>query len=221
MAAAAVTGLEAEARIVRHSGLAAAASGGVAARTAALAESFLRDGASPLLSFGIAGALAPRLASGTLLLPQTVIGGSGQCYSVDEAMRARLAQALMKAGLTVESGAIFGAAQAVATADAKADLFRATGAVAIDLESHIVAAAAGQARRPFLVLRAIADPASRSLPSAAIHGLDEKGRPALGRVLREVMRDPRQIPALLRLAGETRRALAMLRLALQSGVRFI
>lgn len=221
MVAAAITGLEAEARIARRFGLTAAASGGVAARTAALADSFFRDSAAPLVSFGIAGALAPQLASGTVLLPETVIAESGQRYSVDEARRARLAQALLKAGLTVESSAIFGAAQAAVTADAKAALFRATGAVAIDLESHIVAAKAAQARWPFLVLRAVADPASRSLPPAAVHGLNEKGRPALGRVLCEIMRDPRQIPALMRLASDTRQALATLRLALQAGARFI
>jgi len=62
----------------------------------------------------------------------------------------------------------------------KAGLFHTTGAIAVDLESHLVAQAAARAGRPFLILRAIADPASRSLPPAAVNGLDSDGNPALG-----------------------------------------
>ena len=173
MKAAAVTGLRAEARIACRFGLAAAASGGVAARTRAACESFLNDGAPALLSFGIAGALAPALASGTLLLPRTVIEESGFRHPVDGAWRSRVEAVLAAAGLRVESGDILGAAQAADTPEHKAALFRSTGAVAIDLESHLIAQVATRARRPFLVLRAIADPALRALPPAAVNGLDE------------------------------------------------
>jgi nucleoside phosphorylase len=98
----------------------------------------------------------------------------------------------------------------------KAELHRVTGAVAIDLESHLVAQAAARAGRPFLVLRAIADSATQALPDAAVHGLAPNGKPALGRVLRSVARDPRQIPALIKLAGDTRRGLDALRSALRA-----
>lgn len=217
MKAAAVTGLRAEARIACRFGFAAAASGGVAARTRAACESFLKDGAPALLSFGIAGALAPPLASGTLLLPRTVIEESGIRHPVDGVWRSRVEAVLAGAGLRVESGDMLGAAQAADTAERKAALFRSTGAVAIDLESHLIAQVAAQARRPFLVLRAVADPALRTLPPAAVNGLDENGAPALGRVLASVLRHPGQVPALLRLAGDTRCALSALSSALETG----
>lgn len=217
MKIAAVTGMEAEARIARRAGLKAIASGGIAARTLALAEALLGDGAEGLLSFGIAGALAPQLAAGALLLPRAVIEESGMRHAVDEAWRARVEKRLAAAGLHAVDGDLYGATAAVDSAERKAALFRRTGAAAVDLESHLVARAAMREGRPFLVLRAVADPASRALPQAAVNALDEHGSPALGRVLASVLRNPRQIVALLRLAGDTRRALLALDSALKAG----
>ncbi len=217
MKVAVITGLEAEARIARRAGLEAAASGGVAARTSALAEKFLAEGAEGLLSFGIAGALAPNLGTGALLLPRLVLDENGMHHAVDEVWRARVEKMLTAAGQTAKSGVMLGTKEAVASASRKAALFQASGAFAVDLESHLVARAAAAAKRPFLVLRAVADPASRALPPAAVDGLDETGAPALGRVLWSVLRNPTQIPALIRLAGDTRRALFALGSALESG----
>jgi adenosylhomocysteine nucleosidase len=212
----AITGLEAEARIARRAGLAARASGGDALRTREAAEEFLRQGAGTLLSFGIAGALAPHLAAGALLLPRAVIEENGARYDVDPGWRARLSNALAAAGLRVDSGDLLGTSVAAASPDRKAALFAATGAVAIDLESHVVARAAERAGCAFVVLRAVADPADRILPEAALEGLDATGRPALGRVFFSVLRHPWQIAALVRGAGDTRRALYALRSALES-----
>ncbi len=213
---AAITGLEAEARIARRAGLAAKASGGVAVQTLQAAEAFLAQGADMLLSFGIAGALAPHLVPGTLLLPRAVIEENGTRRMVDAGLRSRLGDALAAAGLRGEPGDILGADEAAASRARKAALFAASGAVAIDLESHIIARAAERAGSSFLVLRAIADPAERDLPEAALEGLDATGAPAFGRVLVSVAHHPGQIAALLRLAGDTRRALYALRSALES-----
>src|SRR5690348_3529706 len=97
-----------------------------------------------------------------------------------------------------------------------AALNRQSAAIAIDLESHLVADAAAAAGLPFAVLRAVADPAGRALPPAALIGLDAAGRPALGRILWSLMRQPAQLPALLQVARDTRRALAALRRAAEA-----
>lgn len=215
MEIAAITGLEAEARIARRAGFAARASGGIAVQTFAAAESFLAQGVHTLLSFGIAGALAPHLVPGTLLLPRAVVEESGTRRMVDAGWRARLAEALAAAGLHAEPGDLLGADEAAASRTRKAALFAATGAVAIDLESHIVARSAARAGGSFVVLRAIADPAERDLPPAALEGLDPAGMPAVRRVFHSVLRRPGQIVPLIRLAGDTRRALLALRSALE------
>ncbi|HUZ75123.1 MAG TPA: hopanoid-associated phosphorylase [Stellaceae bacterium] len=208
MALAAVTGLAAEARILQRRGIEAVATGGDPERTAAAVERILATAAS-LMSFGIAGALAPGLAPGTLLLPRRVVS-EGTAITVDEAWRGRVDEALRALGLRPVADDILGATAIIAAPEEKARLHRRTGAVAVDLESHIAAVAAQRLSRPFMVLRAVADPAGFALPPAAAVGLDAAGRAALLPVLGSILRDPAQVPALLRLARHTRRALAAL-----------
>jgi hopanoid-associated phosphorylase len=212
----AVTGLAAEASVARRAGIIAQPSGGIAAQTTAIAESLLSGGAEALISFGIAGALAPALMSGCLLVPRAVIDETGARYAVNTAWRMRITDALRAAGLRLDDGDLLGAREAAASPARKAELYRVTGAAAIDLESHLVAQAAARAGRPFLVLRAVSDSATQALPDAAVRGLAANGKPALGRVLLSVAHDPRQIPALVKLAGDTRRALDALGSALRA-----
>ena len=217
MKLAAVTGMEAEARIARQAGIAARASGGVPANTRAIAEHFLSEGAELLLSFGIAGALSPALKSGALLLPSEVIDEAGIRYPVDAEAHAYACQKLLRfADLGFGNYSIFGSSESIVKIGEKEKLFFKNQSVAVDLESHIVANAATHAAKPFIVLRAIADPANRALPPAAANGLRADGKPALGRVLLSVARDPRQIPALIRLAGDSQKALAALSSALNA-----
>jgi adenosylhomocysteine nucleosidase len=215
MKLAAVTGLAAEAKVARRGGLIAQPSGGVATQTTAIAESLLRDGAEALISFGIAGALAPSLAPGDLLVPRAVIDDRGARFAVDDTWRTQIVDALRGAGLPVERRDLLGTSEVAASPARKAEFHRVTGAVAVDLESHLVAAVAARAGKPFLVLRAVSDSAVQVLPDAAVHGLAPSGKPALGRVLLSVARDPRQLPALIRLASDTRHALDALGSALR------
>jgi adenosylhomocysteine nucleosidase len=215
MKPAAVTGLAAEAKVARRGGLIAQPSGGVATQTTAIAESLLRDGAEALISFGIAGALAPSLAPGDLLVPRAVIDDRGARFAVDDTWRTQIVDALRGAGLPVERRDLLGTSEVAASPARKAEFHRVTGAVAVDLESHLVAAVAARAGKPFLVLRAVSDSAVQVLPDAAVHGLAPSGKPALGRVLLSVARDPRQLPALIRLASDTRHALDALGSALR------
>jgi adenosylhomocysteine nucleosidase len=217
MRPAAICGLEAEARIARRAGLAARACGGLVQPTLAAAQSLLADGADALVSFGIAGALAPHLASGALLLPRAVIDHEGSAHRVSMDWRTRVEASLVAAGLHAETGDLLGAGAVVGSREAKETLYRASGAIAVDLESHLVARAAESAGRPFLILRAVADGAAQRLPPAALIELKPSGAPALGRVLASILGDPRQIPALLRLASDTRRALFALRSAIGAG----
>jgi adenosylhomocysteine nucleosidase len=105
---------------------------------------------------------------------------------------------------------VLGAQIVVATKADKQRAWRQTGAIAVDLESVVVARAAAALGIPFVVLRAIADPASRELPPAALLPLKGDGKPAIGQVLASVMRRPQQLPTLFGVAREARQALAAL-----------
>ena len=95
----------------------------------------------------------------------------------------------------------------------KAALFAQSGAAAVDTESLFVAHAAHRARVPFLVLRAISDPAEISLPPAASVGLDEDGNPAILSVLLSLLKNPFQLPGLIRAARDADKALDALEAA--------
>jgi adenosylhomocysteine nucleosidase len=81
--------------------------------------------------------------------------------------------------------------------------------------SHIAAAAAEAHDLPFAACRVIIDPAHRALPPAALVNLRQDGTPDIAAVLRSVIRQPRQLPALLRVAADARAA----QLALRAGRR--
>jgi hopanoid-associated phosphorylase len=213
MPIAAVTGLAAEARIARRIGWRAVAAGADAERTRRAMAQLVADGARALVSFGICGGLDPALSPGALILPQVVISEDGRRLRVDAALRSVLAAVLGRARVVALGGDVLGAARAADTPARKAALNRQSGAVAVDLESHLVADAAAAAGLPFAVLRAVADPAERALPPAALISLGAGGRPAPGRILWSLVRQPAQLPALLQLARDTRHALAALRRA--------
>ena len=107
-------------------------------------------------------------------------------------------------------GPVLGAQIAVATRIDKRRAWKETGAIAVAMESAVVARAAAALGIPFVVLRAIADPAVRELPPAALVPLAEDGTPAFGSVLASVLTRPRQLPMLLAVAREARQALQAL-----------
>lgn len=201
----AVTGLRAEARIAERAGLVPVCAGGAPGRTAAALDAALASAADGIVSFGIAGGLAPGLLPGTLVLADAVIAEDGTRWTTAAEWRVPL-----RRRLAADEGDVLGAATALATAAVKDAEHRRTGAVAADLESAVAARAAERAALPFLVLRAVADPADRDLPDAALLPLSANGSPNLLRIVVSVLGDPRQIPSLLRLARDARSALRAL-----------
>jgi len=210
MTVGAVTGLAAEAEVAAELGLAVAVGAGTPAGTDAAIAELLRKPVVGLLSFGIAGGLAPGLTPGTLILPAAVRCSDGSAHWVDVAWHARLTRVAHAAGLSLVVGGMLGTDRIAATVAEKAALNASTHAVAVDIESHRVAAAAARAQIPFVILRAIADPAERNLPPAALVPLTDEGQPSV-RVLMSILSRPYQVPALIRLAQETRIALRALR----------
>jgi hopanoid-associated phosphorylase len=200
------SGLAAEARIARAAGFQVIVGAGDPRRTTTLVEAAVRR-ARCLVSFGISGGLAPHLRPGDVILSAEVIGADCR-WRPSEQFQSQVSDLARRIGAV--EGPVLGARDILATEGDKARAWRDTGALAVDLESAIVARAAQAAGIPFLVLRTIADPAARELPSAALIPLAQDGTPAITRVLGEVMRRPRQIAALVGLARETRRALGAL-----------
>jgi adenosylhomocysteine nucleosidase len=196
-----VTGLTAEARLLEKTGFLVAAGGGWPEGAFRAAERLIGQGAEALVSFGLAGGLGPDVAPGALLVPEAVVEGA-QRYCCDPALSRFLG------GPTGET--ILAGTDIAATVAEKTALYRATRLCAVDLESGAVARAARAHGLPFAVLRAIADPATRTLPPAALVPLKPSGAIDLACILRSVLANPAQIPALIGLARDAGKARAAL-----------
>jgi adenosylhomocysteine nucleosidase len=197
-----VTGLRAEARLARPISANVRAGGGLPAGAREAAEALAGQGVRALMSFGLAGGLDPAFAAGMLVVPERIVSAEGM-WAADPALTEACG------GATADS--LFAGPEIVASAWEKAALHRLTGAAAIDLESGEVAAAASRHGLPFVVVRAICDPAERDLPPAALAALNSAGAIGVGRVLVSLLRAPWQLPLLLALARDAaaaRRALA-------------
>ena len=192
-----VVGLAAEARLLDMTGCAVEIGGGTAPGAARAVAGLIGRKAGAIISFGLAGGLNPALPPGALLIPEAVLDG-GTLFHCDAELLRLLGGATCKS--TVAEQAV------VATVARKQALFAQTGADAVDLESGAVARAAAGAGIPFAVLRAVADPAARDLPPAALVALSGTGRIGLLSVLASVLKQPGQIPALLAVGRDAAKA---------------
>jgi adenosylhomocysteine nucleosidase len=216
MSVIAVTGLAREARIARRSRAVAVIGGGDAQLLASRLEEAIRAGAKGIISFGIAGALAPLLKPGDTVIATHVVHGDER-YPTDPRWTAALRKKLPFATPAI----IVGHGEIVSHVDGKRRLFAISGAHAVDTESHIAARIARRHNIPFAAIRTISDAASRGLPPAALVPVTPGGHIRLGRVLGSVATEPQQIADLLttgREAGRAFRALLRCRNALGLGL---
>jgi hopanoid-associated phosphorylase len=183
-----------------------ACSGGIPAKAKRLAEALLEAGAPGLISFGIAGGLAPMLRPGDLVIANGVTIGDGRTLAADPVWMLQLLERLPGA----VSGTIYGDTAIAETPERKGQLYATTGALLVDLESAAVAEACHAAGKPFAVIRAVADPAGRRLPSLALDALDAEGRPLLMKVAAGLLRRPFELPGLIRVGLDSRAALSAL-----------
>jgi adenosylhomocysteine nucleosidase len=185
---------------------------GIGAENAArTANALVAAGVGALLSWGIAGALDPDLASGTAVLPTEVLR-QGRRFATSALWRERL-RAALRGHVPVVGGTLLSSDVAVAAVAVKASLFRDTGAVAVDMESAAVAAVADEHGLPFIALRVILDTARDSLPDSVLRDFAPAARPPLWPLLCA----PADWGRLLRLAAQYRLARRGLRVCCRLG----
>ncbi len=181
-------------------GVKAIAGGGDGPRLEAALERAC-TGVLGIISIGLGGALAEGLAPGDWVIASEVGG-----IQTDAAWTHRLLAALPGARL----GPIAGSDVMVVDARAKAALHAATGALAVDMESHIAARVAQRHGLPFAAARTISDGADRALPRAAQAGMKPDGGMDVGAVIAALGRRPWELPALIRTGIEAETAFAAL-----------
>jgi adenosylhomocysteine nucleosidase len=208
----ALVGLAFEARIAAGPGVLVICRGPDIAETLRLAYD---AGCRSIISFGVAGGLAPDLRPGDWIVASAVLDAE-----TTRPTHPVWSRNLLEIIPEVRYGPVIGVRAPVADPLAKHDLHARTGAIAVDMESHIVAEFAAAHGMSFAVARVIVDPAHRRVPDAALIALRPDGGSNVSAILREVLTKPAQVLPLLRIAGDAyaaRSALLRLRRLLGPG----
>ena len=143
-----------------------------------------------IISFGMAGGIDRSLKLGSLVIGKRLTGAfHAKC---DERWAAALHTLLPKARV----GAVHCDGNLLSDVRDKEQMAWASAALCADMESHIVAEAAAHANVPFAILRCISDVAQLQLPPAVDVAMRPDGSVAVGAVMRSIMAEPGQIPAL-------------------------
>lgn len=203
-----VTGATFEADIAAGDGVTAICSGAHPLRLRSMLADIDPRRFRAVISFGLAGGLHPSLRPGDLIIADQIIAGSKTWQTTPALMNA-----LQSSTSTPRRASVAGADAPIMDAASKAALHAATGAFAVDMESHVAAHFATHNHLPWGVLRAICDPAHRALPAIATAGLKPDGQIDLAATLKSVARNPLQIPALIRTGIDTAIAVRALRRA--------
>jgi adenosylhomocysteine nucleosidase len=199
-----VVGMAFEARIAAGLGVPVVC-GGDGKNLAVSLSRAMAAGCGGLISFGVAGGLSPDLKPGRCVIGSSILDGD-----TDLPTDARWAQRLLRIFPNSVHGSIAGVRDPVASAREKLKLHRDTGAVAVDMESHVVARAAEQHGVPLAAIRVVVDPVERTIPRSALAGTRANGTIDPLAVVYSLMRNPRDLFGLIRLSFDTRAARATL-----------
>ena len=224
-----VTGLQFEADIVRRlrgqtggripgdDSLAVCCLGPGPARAGDAARSLIEDGATALLSFGVAGGCDPALPPGTAIVATGIrdLGTGSEILYTNRDWQRRL-KSLLLGNVLIETAQIASAETPMFRSSDKRTLFGDLGVAAVDMESAAIARTAIGAGVPFMALRVIIDPQDLGLPQAAVSSMRPDGSTALAAVTGSVLRRPGDLWAMIRLARYDRIARKALTAAAQS-----
>lgn len=199
-----VVGMAFEARIAAGLGVPVICGGDGSQLEGALTRA-MAAGCGGLISFGVAGGLAPELKPGTCIIGSSVLDGAE-----NRPTDARWAQRLMRIIPDAVHGPIVGVRTPIAHAADKQALHRETGAIAVDMESQVVARAAAQHGVPLAAIRVVIDPVERTIPRSALAGTRPDGTVDPFAVMRSLTRYPRDLFGLIRMTIDARAARATL-----------
>jgi adenosylhomocysteine nucleosidase len=206
----AVTGLKREARLAAGPGVATIGAGGDPKRLRAILSARIKPGCRAVVSIGIAGGLDPTLVPGDVVIGTGVVGAR-QRWEAHADIARLLADRLAGHSKQVVLADLAGVDAPALSLMEKSTLRAATGAAAVDMESHVAAAFAEDHGLPFTAVRVVCDPADRALPAFVAHALRPDGEVDIAAVLLAIARRSAKVGGLVRLARDARAAFEALR----------
>jgi hopanoid-associated phosphorylase len=155
-------------------------------------------GCSGIISFGLAGGLAPEYRAGDWVIASSVIDEEGKFIPTSALWSSRLLELVPYASYAP----ILGVDQPLVHAAHKCNLHSLSLAAATDNESHLTARFAREHGLEFAALRVIIDPAHRRVPDSVLAGLCSDGSTDIGAILRRLLVRPFQTLDLVRLTAD-------------------
>ena len=143
---------------------------------------------------GLAGGLDPQLRCGDVV--------------IDEASQSDVADSIWR------RGKFHSAASIIASPKEKGELFRATGALVVDMESDAARKLATEWSVPYLGIRAVLDCADEALDPALLRLTSPSGGVRAGAVVSQLLRRPTTVATLLRMQSRSAFALKNLSAAI-------
>jgi adenosylhomocysteine nucleosidase len=158
-----------------------------------------------VLTCGFAGGLRPGLAAGTVVFAEDGAAGLGGTLS----------------RLGALPGRFHCSSRIACTAREKEQLYRETGADAVEMESEAVRQLCRARNVPSATIRVVSDPAEEDLPLNFNALMNERCELQYGKLACAVLREPGSIARLIRFGGQTRRAALKLAQTLQDLLRCV
>lgn len=141
------------------------------------------------VSLGYAGGLSPDLAVGDCIVGHSVVSEEGVVSSLNSPSQ----------GESCLSDSLYCSAEAVCTPEEKYNLYRRTGAVAVDMESLAIVRVAQARGEPFTWIRVISDAAHETIPPALAQCIGSNGFPDLSAGVKTVFLNPSLLPFMIRM----------------------
>jgi adenosylhomocysteine nucleosidase len=174
---------------------------------------------------GVAGALADNLEIGDLVIADRLMtreGDSAQTARTVEVPRIHLEMVLAgldTAGINHSRGGILTVKYPLATEAEKRRAGQSTGAIAVDMETAVIALEAAARGVPFVAMRTIMDTVEHDLAGAGLADENGKVRPLKAAVT--LARNPAMVAGVVRLVRNLRRASDAMAVAVDAVARHL
>lgn len=155
------------------------------------------DGCRGIVSYGVAGGLGPDLRSGDIVVGSEIVGPNGS-IPTDDVWSAWLLSAMP----TAVYGPIAGIDFPISARDSRSELQRRSGALAVDMESHLIAQLAVANAMRFVALRVVIDAAGRNIPPTALACVSSDGDTSRWRLSRLLLGRPSDTLDVIKLSAD-------------------
>ena len=173
-------------------------------------EKLISQGVDLIISFGIAGALDPRLKSGSIIISTQVLTPLYKRIPCNPSLGIKIFK-LKKNKSGVYFRPVIGSNYPITNKTEKKKIFKDSGAAAVDMETHIAAKIAQKKGIPFLAVRSICDTTDQNLPDFIATNIENKKKLNILKILELIVKKPYELKKFPKLIMNYRKSMNGLR----------